>query len=269
MRPLGIATSDTHVAIADFLNHRVLLYNSHPTSNNQAADVVVGQSNFTDSTFDCAANRLRGAYGATIVGTKLIVADTNNHRVLIWNEIPTSDGQAADIVIGQSDFTSCTANAGGAPSGVGFVEPTSIWSDGERLIVADGENARVLIWNTFPTSNGVAADLVLGQTDFTSVTDNAGLPISDMGFGYPSAVVSNGVQIFVADGNNHRVLVWNSFPTTNGQSADVVLGQADFTSNAGATTQEGLSGPYGIFLAEDLLFVGDSNNNRVIAYKSN
>ena len=42
-------------------------------------------------------------------------------------------------------------------------------SDGTSLYVADGGNDRVLIYSTIPTANAVAADIVLGQTDF--VTD--------------------------------------------------------------------------------------------------
>ena len=37
----------------------------------------------------------------TTDGTRLIVADTYNHRVLIWNKIPTENYSPADVVIGQ------------------------------------------------------------------------------------------------------------------------------------------------------------------------
>ena len=35
------------------------------------------------------------------------------------------------------------------------------------IAVADTDNNRVLIWSTIPTSNGVPADVVVGQPDFT------------------------------------------------------------------------------------------------------
>ena len=41
-------------------------------------------------------------------------------------------------------------------------------SDGSKLLVCDKDNNRVLIWNTVPTTNGQPADVVVGQTDFTS-----------------------------------------------------------------------------------------------------
>ena len=43
-------------------------------------------------------------------GVRLFVTDLGNNRVLIWNSIPTSNGAAADVEIGQPDMTSSIAN---------------------------------------------------------------------------------------------------------------------------------------------------------------
>ena len=51
-------------------------------------------------------------------GTKLFIADTRNNRVLIYNSIPTENNASADVVIGQPDMVSNSANQGGD------VEPT-------------------------------------------------------------------------------------------------------------------------------------------------
>ena len=45
--------------------------------------------------------------------TRLLVADTNNSRVLVWLTFPTTNGQAADFVLGQPDFTTGTPGVGG------------------------------------------------------------------------------------------------------------------------------------------------------------
>ncbi len=47
----------------------------------------------------------------------------------------------------------------------------------------------------------------------------------------PASVSSDGQHLFVADNYQNRVLIWNSIPTSNGQPADVVVGQKDFVSN--------------------------------------
>ena len=44
--------------------------------------------------------------------------------------------------------------------------PTDVWSDGERLVVVDQGNNRVLLWNLFPRESGTRADVVVGQPDF-------------------------------------------------------------------------------------------------------
>ena len=42
----------------------------------------------------------------------LFVTDLGYNRVLIWNSIPTSNGAAADVAIGQPDLVSSIANYG-------------------------------------------------------------------------------------------------------------------------------------------------------------
>jgi len=91
-------------------------------------------------------------WGAHYDGTHFIVADSSNHRVLIWNSIPTSTQEIPDLVVGQPDLSSNFANNGGVSSRSLNV-PLGVFSDGTRLFVAERLNHRVLIWNTIPTSD--------------------------------------------------------------------------------------------------------------------
>ena len=102
-----------------------------------------------------------------IVAGKVIVVDNHNNRVLIFNEIPTENGASADVVVGQADFTHNSANRGGSVANNTLYWPTSIYSDGDKLQIADFSNNRVLIYNEIPTENGASADVVIGQADFT------------------------------------------------------------------------------------------------------
>src|SRR6185369_8285736 len=86
-------------------------------------------------------------------------------------------------------------------------------STGGRLLLSD---QRVLIFNNIPTSNGVSADIVIGQPDcFTRVFT----PVT-------SSSISNAVRfvteinnnLFVSDGGNSRVLI---FPNTTGTGGSV------------------------------------------------
>ncbi len=70
--------------------------------------------------------------------------------------------------------------------------------------------------------------------------------------------------------NNNRVLVFNVATSTlsNGENADYVLGQSNFTSNGGTGTQKTFYDP--VALAYDVssgnLFLADKNGNRLLSF---
>lgn len=249
----AVASDGQVLVVADTDFNRVLIWRSMPTRNGQPADVVLGQDNFDRLRPIATNNRsLRGPQGVWVQNGKLFVADTQNHRVLIWNTIPTSNDAAADVVIGQSDFNVVPqidiSRVTVDPQANNLLNPVSVTSDGQRLIVSDLGHNRILIWNSIPTSNGVAANVVIGQPNMTSAVanntpavceaigeDSAGNPRFPGRCGatinFPRYALSDGRRLFVADGGNDRVLVFNEIPTTNGVKADVVLGQRSDSLN--------------------------------------
>ena len=196
-------------------------------------------------------------------------------------------------MLGQSDFTHCDENdddqngtAEAAPTARTLSSPTGLWTDGNRLVVTDRSNNRVLIWSDFPTSNFQPADLVLGQSGFThnarNDDDQDGVRDSEPSartLELPSEVDSNGAQLAIADQINSRVLVWNRFPTSSFEPADVVLGQGDFnherrndddqngTSDATPTART-LNLPSDVKFISQGLLVSDSRNHRMLIYRS-
>ncbi len=90
--------------------------------------------------------------------------------MLIWNTIPTANNQAADLVLGEPNFTTApAATVSDLPATASnLFSPVAVTSDGKRLFVTDLGHNRVLIWNSIPTQNGQAADVVVGQPDMTS-----------------------------------------------------------------------------------------------------
>lgn len=323
---LGQATIGTSgkLWIVDGNNTRVVGYNSFPIVNGAAADLVIGQVDFTSNTPASSSTELANPYSAVDNGTQLFVSDKTNHRIQVFNTIPSSSTPSADFslgaanpssvgvstcsqsefmspqglfatlnylyvadpdcnrvtifslpitankpnairVIGQPDFT--TSTAGTSQSALNT--PYTVWSNDTRIIIGDAGNNRALLYNSFPTTDGANADLVLGQADFTSavsgVTTQSSLYTDSDGY---IGVASNGTQVFVADIDNSRVMIWNSWPTSNGQNADVVLGQPDFTSHTVATTQTGLSFPANVFVTSQYLIVTEPYVPRVLIWKS-
>jgi uncharacterized protein (TIGR03437 family) len=130
-----------------------------------------------------------------------------------------------------------------------LLTPVAVSSDGIKLFVTDLGHNRVLIWNTIPDQNQASADVVVGQKDMntaiandapslcppTGVLDDKGNPTyparCENTLEYPRFALSTGTQLFIADGGNDRILVFNTIPTQNGQGADAVLGQPVVTQN--------------------------------------
>ncbi len=104
--------------------------------------------------------------GLLTVGEKLIVSDTAQNRIFIWNTIPIAPYEKPDVVLGQIASSNTQRNVGAHLNAASLLYPSGVWSDGNKLIVADAWNHRVLIWNTFPSQQGQAADVVVGQPDF-------------------------------------------------------------------------------------------------------
>lgn len=262
--------------VSDQLDHRVLIFNEIPQVNGSPASIVLGQPDFVSSTCNNggkSAHTLCHPVGLTTDSEKLIIADRNNNRVLVFNSVPSNNQADADIVIGQPDFSSNKANQGlSAPTNRTLWQPEGVFYDGDKLFIADSGNNRVLVFNDIPTENNAAADMVLGQPDFNTKDINHG-GIGPSSMSYPSSVFSNQKILLVADTNNHRVIVWNSFPTYNNQPADIVIGQENFFSNS-ANQGSSLSGantlktPVYVYLKGNNIFISDLGNHRVLIFNS-
>ena len=175
---------------------------------------------------------------------KLAVPDYWNHRVLLFDLRGDGSlaGRGASGLIGQERFDQMEIGQGPArfhyPSACAF-DPA-----GKYLFVADEYNHRVL---QFEAGDPRRAVRVYGQRDFDSwgIDATAGDLIWDStredvrgpklardpnarGMFLPRGVASDGRRLFVSDGDNHRVLVFDANGTDNGPEAVSVLGQEDF-----------------------------------------
>ncbi|HTU44542.1 MAG TPA: hypothetical protein VMF91_05745 [Bryobacteraceae bacterium] len=259
---------------------------------------VLGQPNFTSNSPDYpvptgqtygtpTSSNMRAAAGVASDGHILAVADTGNNRVLIWNSIPASTVDApADVVLGQADFTHATVYSPPTPSSLRA--PQGVWIQNGKLYVADTQDSRVLIWNRIPTSNNQPADLVLGQTSFTTANAPPLTAISPNTAANqlwnPTSVTSDGTRLFVADYGFNRVLIWNNIPASMDQPADVVVGQPGMTTSVpnwttyfcpvsgsdvnGTPCAGTLNFPSYALSDGTRLFIADQGNDRVLIFNS-
>ena len=126
-----------------------------------------------------------------------------------------------------------SVNATGEPNASSLHYPSGVWSDGQKIIVADAWNHRVLVWHTFPQRHGQPADTVIGQQNFSSVLPNingvGALPTQQTTY-WSYGIYSDGKSLWIADTGNRRILNYNTIPTKNYASADRVIGKPDFTT---------------------------------------
>ena len=264
--PAGIAIDSAtgSIWVADSANTRVLGWRPAPIASFAAATVVVGQQTFDARDGDIVSisrwTTLDLNVGLAAGGDKLLVPNIHSSRVLVFGPTPVANLPNASLVLGQADFASSKTGSGASD----FAGPSAVWTDGARVAVTDTFNNRVLIWSSFPTRNGQPANVVLGQLDFgmSAFPDTP----SASSLHYPDGVYSDGTRLYVSDTQNNRVLIWNSFPTVNGQAADVVLGQSTFATSNSGTSDITLREPRGIAVAGNTLFIADWGNNRVLAY---
>ncbi len=275
--PTGICVVENGLAVADAWNHRVLIWHNVPTSSNVPADVVIGQSDFLSGEANRGgdhpdADTMHWPYGVHYHDGKLYVGDTGNRRVLVWNEVPQSNGQKADLVLGQHDFSTRDENAGAAPSDMSMRWPHAVvfWRD--KLCVSDAGNNRILIWEEAPTESGAPATIVLGQADAENVDFNQSLywPRASS-LNMPYGMTSNGDWLIVADTANSRILGWHINQLYTKGDASALFGQKDFHEKGDnrwqATAGDTICWPYGVQSVDDLVVMADSGNNRVSVWK--
>jgi hydrogenase maturation protein HypF len=271
--PTGICSYRAGMAVADAWNHRILIWNSVPVSDNVPADMVLGQDSFAKGAAnrgsdepDC--NTLYWPYGVCAYGDTLVVADTGNRRVLIWTDPLRENGQSANCVLGQEGFRCRNENAGFTPSAMSMRWPHAVCFWGNDLCVSDAGNNRILVFDGCPNENGAGSKFILGQTDAEKVDFNQALywPRANT-LNMPYGVTAFGDWLIVADTANSRLLGWNRNQMNRDLDALALFGQSDFHEKGDNRWQPAVADsvcwPYAVQVSGAKLLIADSGNNRV------
>ena len=197
---------------------------------NETGDILLSGYGFDNAG---GANKLNHPVSISANYGKLAVTDRFNNRVLIWNTIPSSN-TPPDLVLGQANFT--THNSGTGLNNMDFPGQVIITPDG-KVLVADSDNNRVLVWTSFPASSGQSADYALPITNYVNFGDS-----------WPWGVWSDGTKVVVTATVAKAVLFWNTFPGPS-TSPDVVL------------TSSQVGTPRSILSDGNYVMLGDENAN--------
>jgi uncharacterized protein (TIGR03437 family) len=304
---VGFVTSalaaGTNIAVVDSSNNRVLVYPAisawpaQATQFSPSASSVIGQTSFSNSKANeggpVSATTLSSPIDVAASATELFVADSGNNRVLVYPITSAGPGIMPSRVIGQLGFfynapnlpigrEFFTSGAGTSVSGSAILD---LGATPPHLYVADTLNNRVLAFKDFTSlANGQFADLVIGQPDLLHTAVNYPSNLSStpnaQGLNGPASLaVDSAGNLYVADAFNSRVL---RFPApfasgvTNLETADLVLGQADFVSTVTDSTPHTMNVPVSLALTVEganaamansgYLVVADANHNRVLFF---
>ncbi len=209
----------------------------------------------------------------------LYVSDTGNNRVLAWrNATAFSNGQPADLVIGQIDFQHTNALGPGTAFSTGLAGPTGLAVDTDgNLYVVDTANNRVLRYKRpFENQGDNFPDLYLGQPNLSSKSPGTGKSALNLSSTFPVNITFDGAgNLWVVDPGNRRVLRFPKTELAKGGGpleADLVVGQPDFNSlrpavtNATRTALNGFATPIAVAVdSSGQLWVSDSDSTGTVS----
>lgn len=220
------------------------------------------------------------------VDHRLFVSDNYGHRIMIFqlDRMNRILERGARWVLGQPDGETSVLRDERNATTVKLPLAVEYDESHKRLFVADTWSDRVLVFDMTPgqVESGMEASYVLGQADFESYDPRAARDRiyfgSRAGRGIYTtearaaelAMDERNQRLFVTDGGNHRVLVFDVHPDriANGAEAIAVIGQDDFTSTETGTSATRWELPGDLVLDEEnqRLFVGVAWQHRVLAF---
>lgn len=172
--PSGLATNGTNLLLMDRVNNRILVWNTAPTSSSTTPDFVLCQPNTTSIAAGSALNQCNWPSDAVVTpDNKLLVADSDNNRILVWNSMPTSTGASASFAIDLGTDA----------------WPWGIWSDGKKVVASLTGKGQLKFWNSFPTSGSDAASFTISGSNSSCL-------------GTPRGITSDGTRLLVGEHNS-------------------------------------------------------------------
>lgn len=213
----GVAIENGALYVADTGNRRVLKWNSVPVANGVPADLVLGENDFVTRDENAGrspdATGMRWPHGIVVHNHRLMVADAGNNRIMVWDQIPTANGEPCTFVLRQRDCSGVDHNqVAYYPTPASLNMPYGLAVLKNRLIAADTANCRLVAYDLDALAMNARACGLAGQQTFQDKGEN-GWGLAGRGtLCWPYGVAASGTTVVVADSGNNRVLLWEGAP---------------------------------------------------------
>lgn len=294
--PNGVAAYSVHkndetfIAVADTKNSRIMIwkvpmfFRDHKWREippGTMAEHVLGQPDFISYKPNSPAlseKSLHSPYDIILIDSRYIIADTGNNRIVSWNIDMNTQEYSFDYILGQpasdknKDITLYSIDCDM------LFRPKSI----ALHYISDFYNHRVINYGDYSQNklDDWKPYLIFGQDDLRDSREWNKGGVSASSLAFPRGIARNGDNLYVADFDNHRILIYteisknvNSGKGREMMEADFVLGQGgDFTTreeNKGGVSAGSLFFPTDVAVdSSGNVYVADMGNHRVLRFNN-
>ena len=241
-RPQGMALAGDNLYVADTENHLI----RRVDLKTRTVETVAGTGKQSREYFKSGPARtvaLNSPWDLELVGRVLYIAMAGPHQIwkidLEKNEVSTFAGSGRE------------ARLDGPLLESGFAQPSGIASDGKNLYIADSESN---IIRAIDIAGGTVDTLVGGDLFEFGDVDGSG---DNVRLQHPLGVISYGDKLLIADTYNHKIKQLDP----KRETVITLFGTGKPGQQDGATTS--FYEPGGLALANDKLYIADTNNHAI------
>ncbi|HEU0252596.1 MAG TPA: thioredoxin-like domain-containing protein, partial [Pyrinomonadaceae bacterium] len=241
-RPQGLALNGDSLYVADTENHLI----RRVDLKTRTVETIAGtgqQSRQYGRTGPALTTALSSPWDLQLVGRVLYIAMAGPHQIwkldLEKNEVSTFAGSGRE------------ARLDGPLLESGFAQPSGLATDGKTLYVADSESN---IIRAIDISGGTVETLVGGDLFEFGDVDGSG---DDVRLQHPLGLVKFGDKILIADTYNHKIKQLD--PKKETVSTLFGTGKPGQADGGSPSFYE----PGGLTLANDKLYIADTNNHAI------
>ena len=220
--PYGITTNSTHILVADTGNDRIQIFDlvgNHRSSFDNSGVDVIQRQNRDGVMADFDRGMLSLPQGITTTSTNILVADTGNHRIQVFDLSGTHVSTIGSSGMGNGQFS----------------HPQGITTNSTHILVSDTNNHRIQVFD-------------LGGTHVRTIGSHG---TGDGEFDRPRGITVNSTSIIVADTGNNRMQVFDLDGVYQDKFGSPGTGNNQFNTPRDITT------------TSTSILVADSNNNRI------
>jgi DNA-binding beta-propeller fold protein YncE len=248
-RPQGLALDGDSLYVADTENHLI----RRVDLKSRSVETIAGTGQQSREYFKTGPARsvaLSSPWDLQLIGRTLYIAMAGPHQIwqldLAENAISTFAGSGRE------------ARLDGSLRDSGFAQPSGITTDGKTLYVADSESN---IIRAIDIAGGTVKTLVGGDLFEFGDVDGMG---DEVRLQHPLGVIAHGDKLLIADTYNHKIKEIDP----KAEKASTLFGTGKPGQSDGASPS--FYEPAGLALANETLYVADTNNHaiRVIDLKT-